>query len=214
MCLFNIKPLHIIFKNCLENECFPNEWKKANAVPAYKKGYQQLPNNYRPVSLLPIYAKVFGRIVFNSLSKFLNTSKLINKNQPRFCPGDSCVHQLLSKAHKIYKSFDANPSLELRGVFLNLSKASEKIWHEGLVYKLRCLRICRKYYGLPKPFKSDKFQRVVLNGQSSSWCHIKLGVPHGSILGSLFFWVYIDNLPEGLMSVAKLFMQIILHFFR
>ena len=62
LCAFSItKPLHILLKSCLENECFPNEWKKENIVPAYKKGDKQLINNYQPVSLLLICAKVFEK---------------------------------------------------------------------------------------------------------------------------------------------------------
>ena len=64
LCAFSIsKPLHILFKNSLENECFPSEWKKANIVLAYKKGDKQLINNYRPASLLPIHAKVFDKTI-------------------------------------------------------------------------------------------------------------------------------------------------------
>ena len=133
MCLFNIKTLVYFLKNCLKNECFPNEWKKANIVPAYKKGNKQLINNYRPVSLLPISAKIFEKIIYNSLLEFLDTNKLLNNNQSGFQPGDSCKHQLLWITHKIYKAFDENPSLELRGVLLNLSEAFDRVWHEGPV---------------------------------------------------------------------------------
>ena len=133
MCLFNIKTLVYFLKNCLKNECFPNEWKKANIVPAYKKGNKQLINNYRPVSLLPICAKVFEKIIYNSLLEFLDTNKLLNNNQSGFHPGDSCKHQLPWITHEIYKAFDENPSLELRGVFLNLSEAFDRVWHEGPV---------------------------------------------------------------------------------
>ena len=84
-------PLYIV--NCLE--CFPNEWNKANIAPAYKKGDKQLINNYRPVSLLPIYPKDFEKIIYNSLFKFLDTNKLLNNNQSGFHPGEFCMHQLL-----------------------------------------------------------------------------------------------------------------------
>ena len=111
------KPLNILFKNCLENEYFPNEWKRANiSVPAYKKKDKLLINNYRLVTLLPICFKVFGKIIFNSLSEFRDTNKILNKKQSDFHPGDSCVHQVLSLTH----DFDANPSLEVRWVFQSL----------------------------------------------------------------------------------------------
>ena len=79
--------------------------------------------SYRPVSLLPVCGKIFEKIIFNSLFKYLEDNNMLNGNQSGFHPGDSCVHQLLSITHEIYKAFDANPSLEVRGVFLDLSKA-------------------------------------------------------------------------------------------
>ena len=57
--------------------------------------------------------------------------------QPGFMPGDSCVLQLLSIAHKIYKSFEYNPEVDIKGVFLDISKAFDKVWHEGLIFKLQ-----------------------------------------------------------------------------
>ena len=107
--------------------------------------------------------------------------------------------------HDIYKAFDANPSLEVRGVFLDLSKAFDKVWHDGLLYKLRCMGICGEYLGLIDSFLSERFQRVLLNGLTSKWSQIKAGVPQGSVLGPLLFLVYINDLPEGLTLNVKLF---------
>ena len=168
MCASSIaKPLAILFRNCLESECFPKEWKKANIVPVHKKHDKQLIKNYRPVSLLPICSKIFEKVIFNSLFKYLDDNNLLNSNQSGFRSGDSCVHQLLSITHEIYKAFDANPSLDVRGVFLDLSKAFDRVWHDGLMYKLNTLGICGNSYGLIHLFLSDRHQRVVLHGQSS-----------------------------------------------
>ena len=93
-----------------------------------------------------------------------------------------CVHQLPSVTHEIYKSFDANPSLEVRGVFLDISKAFDRVWHDGLLYKLKLLGICGRYYNLIQSFLDNRHQRVVLNGQSSNWSLVEAGVPQGSIL--------------------------------
>ena len=90
------------------NGCFPNEWKKANIVPVHKKGDKQIIKNYRAVSLLPICSKIFEKIIFNPLFKYLEDHKLRSCNQSGFLPDDSCEHQLLSIIHEIYKSFDAN----------------------------------------------------------------------------------------------------------
>ena len=86
-----------------------------------------------------------------------------------------------------------------------MSKAFDKVWHDGLMYKLKRLGICGKYYGLIHLFLNDRHQRVVLNGQCSNWSKIKAGVPQSSILGPLLFLVYINDLPEDLTANAKLF---------
>ena len=130
------KPLFLLFKHSLENECFPNEWKKANIVPIHKKGNKQLIQNYSPVSLLLICGKIFEKIIFNSLFKYLENNNLLNPHQSGFRPGDSCVHQLLSITYDIYKSVDANPSLEVRGTFLDMSKGFDRVWHEGVLCHL------------------------------------------------------------------------------
>ena len=89
--------------------------------------------------------------------------------------------------------------------FLYLSKAFDRVWHDGLMYKLKSLGICGKYYGLLHSFISDGHQRVVLNDQSSNWSHIKAAAPQGSILGPLLFLVYINDLPEVLTTNFKFF---------
>ena len=89
---------------------------------------------------------------------------LLNPHQSGYCPEDSCVHQLLSITYDIYKSFDANPSLEVRGIFLDMSKAFDRVWHEGLLFKLKRLGLSGKYYGIINSFLRNRHQRVVLNG--------------------------------------------------
>ena len=84
--------LPIFFRNCFENQYFPKKWKKANIVPVHKKNDKQLIKNYRPVLLLPVCGKIFEKIIFNLLLKYLEDNNLLNGNQPGFHPGDSCVH--------------------------------------------------------------------------------------------------------------------------
>ena len=140
----------------LENECFPNEWKKVNIVPIHKKDDKQLIQNYRPVSLLPICGEIFEKIIFNSLFKYLENNNLLNPHQPGFRSGVSCVDQLLSITYDIYKPFDVNPSLEVRDIFLDMSKAFNRVWHEGLLFKFKRLGLSGKYYGLIKSFLRNK----------------------------------------------------------
>ena len=120
-----IKPLLMIYKKCLEKGRFPNEWKKANVVPVHKKNDKQLLKNYRPISLLPICGKVLERLLYNSMFEFFIQNDLITPNQSGFKIGDSCINQIISITHKIYKSFD--DGCEVRGVFFDISKAFDKV---------------------------------------------------------------------------------------
>ena len=206
------KPLHILFNNSVISECFPNEWKKANVIPVHKKGDKQITTNYRPVSLLPICRKIFEKIIFSSLFEYLEDNKLFNCNQSGSRSGDSCVHQLPSITHENYKLFDASRSRGVRGVFLDITKAFDRVWHDGLLYKLKLLGICGSYHNLIQSFLDSRHQRVVLNGQSSKWYLVEVGVPQGSILGSLLFLVYINHLLQGLRCNAKLFADDTLRF--
>ena len=73
--------------------------------------------------------------------RFLNENKLLSDAQSGFRPSDSCEYQLLSIVHDIYKSFDCNPPLEVRGIFLDISKAFDRVWHDGLIYKIKSFEI-------------------------------------------------------------------------
>ena len=129
----------------------------------------------------------------------------MNSCQSVFRSNDSCINQLISITHNIYRAFDVNPSLEVGGIFLDLSKVFDEVWHEGLLYKLKNIGINGNALQLIEPFLHNRRQRVVLNGQSSSWLSIRVGVPQGSVLKPLFFPIYINDLPEGLNSEVKLF---------
>ena len=198
----NIFTLNFIFISCLETGQFPSDWEKAN-VPVFKKGDQQLLKNYRPISLLPIIGNIFERFLYNQMFEFLIRNDLISQNQSGFKPSNSCINQLLAITHEIYKSFDA--CLDVRAVFLDISKAFDKVWQQGLLYKLKQNVILGNLLETLTEFLKDRKQRVVLNGQNSSWVNIEAGVPQGSILGPLLFVIYINDLPDNLSTNVKLF---------
>ena len=96
---------------------------------------------------------------------------------------------------------------KIRSIFLDISKASDKVWHQGLIFKLKQNGISRKLFNLIKEFLKNRTQRVVLNGQFYSWAGINAGVPQESILGPLLllFLMYINDLTNDLSASAKLF---------
>ena len=134
------------------------------------------------MSLLPICGKMRERLMFNEMFNFFVENKLISSNQSGFKPGDSCINQLLSIIHEIYESFDVG--LEVRSVFLDISKAFDKVWHDGIIYKLTQNRVLGNLLNLLENSLKERKQRVVLNGQVSTWKNINAKVPQGSILWS------------------------------
>ena len=119
------KPLKIIFNGCLETSTFPNDWKKGNVVPIFKKDDKQVLKNYHPISLLLVCGKIFEKLIFNEMFKFFIENDLTSPNQSGFKSGDSCINEVSSITHNIYKSFDCG--YEVRSVFIDISKAFDKV---------------------------------------------------------------------------------------
>ena len=117
------------------------------------------------MSLLPIASKIFEKAIYHNLLNYIERENLLNINQSGFRANDSCVNQLISRTHEIYRPFNCNPSLEVRGIFLDSSKAFDKVWHQGLLFKLKSSGICGKLLNLLEDYLSNRFQRVLLNGQ-------------------------------------------------
>ena len=156
-------PLEIIFKQALLNGLFPSERKKWNIVPLNKRSDKQNIENYRPVSLLPICGRIFERLIFNEVFHYLSANNFISKNQYGFQPGGPCITQLLSITHEIFISFDNE--LEVKSVFLDISKAFDKVWHEGLIFKSKQNVSSGELLHILSDFLSNGKQRVVLNCQ-------------------------------------------------
>ena len=134
---------------------------------------------------------------------FLTENDLFSPNQSGFRSGDSSINQLVSINHEILNAFDKG--LEVRGMFLDISKAFDKAWRDGLIFKLRQNGISGDTINILQDFLRNRKQRVVLNSQCSSWGDVIAGVPQGSSLEPLLFIIYINDLPDGFKSECKLF---------
>ena len=162
-----ILPLEIIFKTALNSGIYPDQWKKANVVPVHKKDSKNLLKSYRPISLLPICGNIFEKCIYESLYTYFESNSIISPCQSGFRKEDSCVSQLLSITHNIFSNFDAKPPRETRGVFLDMSKAFDRVWHKGLLHKLKSYGVSGPLLNFIKLFLENRMQRVVLNGQTS-----------------------------------------------
>ena len=144
-----------------------------NVVPVHKKGEKLILKNYRPISLLPIDGKISEILLYDRIFEFFIENNLISKNQSGFRSGDSFIDQLLSITQEIDQPFDDN--LEIRPVFLDISKAFDEVWHKGLIFKLNQNDISYKILNMITAFLSFRKQRVVLNAQSSLWVSVEAG---------------------------------------
>ena len=125
----------MIYQKCLSTGTFPTNWKLANLQSVHKKNSRQIKTNYLPISLLCICSKIFEKLIYDDMFNFLIENNLITQHQSGFMPGDSTINQLLSITTEIYNAFEKYE--ETRALFLDLSKAFDKVWHEGLLFKLK-----------------------------------------------------------------------------
>ena len=182
---------HIIHQSFISG-IVPENMKIAIIIPIFKSGNQEIMNNYRPISLLPAFSKLLEKLVCKRLTSFLETNHILYKHQYGFRKKHSTIHPILHLLKYISENNDKPTKDITLAVFIDLSKAFDTICHTTLLNKLN-------FYGIRgitnewfKSYLTKRKQYTVINSSKSA--AITCGVPHGSIIGSILFLLYINDI--------------------
>ena len=188
--------LTYIFNQAITLSLFPHEWKTARVIPLYKNGQRNLPGNYRPISVLPVISKIMERILYDQLYNYLTKFELLSDCQFGFRKFHSTATALLDCTNDWYMNLDRKMFNLV--VLIDLKKAFDTVDHQILLKKLELYGIKGQALSFLESYLSNRNQKCQIQGSVSSEKLIKCGVPQGSILGPLFFLLYINDLPQCL----------------
>lgn len=184
-----------ILNKCMDLQYFPSTWKCAKVVPILKPGKDPTsPSSYRPISLLSSISKIFERLILNRVLEHIEMNRIIPNEQFGFRKNHSTTHQLNRVAKFIHSNKSVAKSTAM--VLLDIEKAFDNVWHEGLLYKLYRYNFPIYLIKLIQNYLSGRSFKVVLNSIPSETNKIPAGVPQGSLLGPILYNIYTSDIPQ------------------
>lgn len=179
-----------IFNHCIQNEIYPSILKIAKVIPVYKNGDHSDPSSYRPISVLSVVNNIFEKLLSNRINRFLHKYMVLCPQQHGF----RCNYSTSSAVLTLSQSINTALNNKLVGVvFLDLQKAFDTVDHSILLHKLKHYGLRNQAYELFSSYINNRQQAVVMNDITSTLHYLNAGVPQGSVLGPLFFSLYITT---------------------